>query len=477
MKGKCYRQLSLLTPAEKKTLLRQLDTRKDHLGQLAAYILRCIDKDQPLPPNEDLALRIYQTPYTRRIEDLIRSDQRHISEQAERLLIQREAESRRHYITSVYDSYHLCLAYINRGDFDLFRQEAEAVLVRLEANQDFASYILFYNLYKEYSNRWEPTTRNNYEQLYNELINREGIIIRSFLQQWHIHQTRRAFALSNVRIYRPDYQPAETRSFRELEQAYPFPMLDFLMTKAETYSGTIEQRKEALRKMYTQLQQVSEGYPGLAQERLTNGVNLFTLCCITSEEERGFAVAAEMLDLIAANDFDKRLLHIFYFNLCSMKLRYGYIEEGLALIREFAEQFYSSPYGTRFRFLRVYQLLFDGQPEEAYAAIPSDFSASPEDRLYIKLIETIVFFLREDIDLVLANLRNIRQNTDYNEFSNPTYEYFARCLQRLVNATARAERHEIATELRSYYEEQRQTPNPYLLPIVWLDHYLQKNRL
>lgn len=473
MKGKCYSQLSILTPAEKKALLRQLDTRKDHLGQLAALMLRCIEKSQPLPLAEDLALRIYRTPLTRRVEDLIRSDTRHISEVAERLLVQREAESGRHYITAVYHSYHLCLAYISRGEFDLFREEVLEVLGRLEANQDFANYIPFYNLYKEYSNRWEPTTKDNYEQLYNELVDREGVIIRNFLQQWHIHQTRRAFALSNVRIYRPDYVPVETRSFDELEQAYPFPMLDFLMTKAETYSGTIEERKEALKKMYVQLQQVSEGHPDLAQERLTNGVNLFTLCCITREEERGFAIAEEVLALIAANDFDKRLLHIFYFNLCSMKLRYGYIEEGLALIRTYVAQFYSSPYGTRFRFLRVYQLLFDGQPEEAYAAIPSDFSASPEDRLYIKIIETIVFFLREDVDLVLAHLRNIRQNTDYNAFSNPTYEYFTRCLQRLINATTRAERQEIAAELRSYYEEQRQTPNPYLLPIVWLDHYLR----
>jgi hypothetical protein len=465
--------MALLTPMERKQLLTDLDNRKDKLQLLSVHLFKCLDKQKPFPDNEELTLRIYKTTASPKALDLLRSDLRHIAAAIEKILAQKEFQDTKNYQSTVHASYQLCLAFIAREEFDLFKAEIEAILDKMAANEDFANYILFYNLYKEHSNRTEATTKDNYEKLYYELIDTEQIVIKNFLQQWHIHQTRRSFALSNVWIYNPTFEPVASMTFDELEARYPFSMLDFLKAKAETYSGTIMERKQALIEVHSRLQRISTNHPNLAQERLTNAVNLFTLHCITGEPDQGFVLADEVLGLIAIHRFDRKLLHTFYFNLCSMKLRYGYIEEGIALIDEYAEQFYTSAYGTRFRFLRVYQFIFEGKTELAYENIPSDFSASPDDNLYIKIIETIIFFLRGDIELVLFNIKNIRQNSDYNKFSNPTYEFFARSLLAIVNSWNKKEKKIIADELAAYYAEQIQTPNPFLLPIVWLGHYLK----
>ena len=160
-----------------------------------------------------------------------------------------------------------------------------------------------------------------------------------------------------------------------------------------------------------------------------------------------------------------------------MKLRYRYIEEGVQLIDKHAAGFYSSPYGTRFRFLKVYQYIFTQNADAAYAAIPDNFNPSAEDNLYIKLIETIIFYMRGQYDLCLVQIKNIKQNTDYNRFSNSTYDFFADSLLALLNAQDKSAIAAIEKEVEQFYQAQLNTPNPYLLPVVWLSWYLKQQGL
>ena len=124
--------------------------------------------------------------------------------------------------------------------------------------------------------------------------------------------------------------------------------------------------------------------------------------------------------------------------------------------------------------MKVYQYIFEGKYDEAYKAIPNDFSASAEDKLYIKLIETIIFFMRKEHDLCLVQIKNIKHNADYNRLSNPTYDFFADALHELITATNKKQVAEIKKQVNEYYTAQLNTTNPYLLPVVWLWRYLEK---
>lgn len=475
--NKCFTLIGLLNPAEKKTLLANLKSRKGKLVALAAYLIKLAEAQKPLPENEALLLRIYKQRSSKAAEDTLRSDLRHIANAIEDLLAHKQFESKTHHQSQVHYRYHVCMALIERGEYQLFRTETTGAIKHFLQLEDYTAGALFFNLLKEHESRFAPATKDNYEQLYDELLQADATIIKSFLTQWRIHQTRKAYAETNVQIYKPGFKPLPAPDVSALEDDFPFPLLDFLKAKAQTYNSDIATRKQALIEAHKLLQQIEHPYINLPLEKLTNGVNLFTIYCLTQQAEEGFAIARQVEELLQQHTFDNRLLHIFYFNLCSMKLRYRYIEEGVQLIDKHAVGFYSSPYGTRFRFLKVYQYIFTQNADAAYAAIPDNFNPSAEDNLYIKLIETIIFYMRGQHDLCLVQIKNIKQNTDYNRFSNSTYDFFADSLLALLNAQDKSAIAAIEKEVEQFYQAQLNTPNPYLLPVVWLSWYLKQQGL
>lgn len=474
--NKCFALIGLLSPAEKKTLLTGFKTRKGKLAALAGYLIKLSETQKPLPENEALLLRIYKLRSSKAAEDTLRSDFRHIANAIEDLLAQKQFESKTHHQSQVHYRYHVCMALIERGEYPLFRTETTEAIKHFLKLEDYTACTLFFNLLKEHESRFAPATKDNYEQLYDDLLQADAMIIKSFLTQWRIHQTRKAYAETNVLIYNPGFKPLPAPDVSVLEDEFGFPLLQFLKAKAQTYKSDIATRKQALIQAHKLLQQVEHPHINLPLEKLTNGVNLFTIYCLTGQAEEGFTIARQVEQLLQQHTFDNRLLHIFYFNLCSMKLRYGQINEGIALIDKHAESFYASPYGIRFRFLKVYQHIFQQHTDAAYAAIPRNFNPSAEDNLYIKLIETIIFYMRGQHDLCLVQIKNIKQNTDYNRFSNSTYDFFADSLLRLLNVQDKSTLAAIEKEVEQYYQAQLNTPNPYLLPVVWLPWYLKKQR-
>jgi hypothetical protein len=466
--NKCFTLITLLTPAEKVLVLEQLKAAKAKQLALAAYLFKLAEANKPLPENTALSLRFYKAKPASTAETLLRSDFRHITGAVEQQLAMRQFIDKNDYQSGVNQRYHLCKALVERGAFELFSSEVKEAINYYTDREDYANSHLFFNLLKEHENRFEPTTKDNYEALYTQMLQTEGVIIKSFLGQWQQHQTRKAFAETNIKIYKPEFEPAAAPDFSALEAAYNFPYLAFLKAKAKTYTTDIAQRKQALIEAHELLKTIQHPLINLPVERLTNGVNLFTIYCITNQADKGFEIASETEQLIMEHTFDSKMLHIFYFNLCSMKLRFGFINEGVELLNKQAERFYDSPYGIRFRFLKVYQLIFQKRIEDAYKAIPDNFSAAPEDKLYIKLIETIIFYMRGEYDLCLVQIKNIKQNADYNRFSNPTYDFFANALLQIIEAANKKQVSEIKQEIHEYYLAQLNTTNPYLLPVVWL---------
>lgn len=475
--NKCFTLIGLLSPAEKEELLALMKTRKGKLPALASHLIRLSDTQKPLPTNEALLLRIYKLRSSEAAEANLRSDFRHIAGTIEDLLAQKQFENKTHHQGQVHYRYHLCMALIDRGEYVLFRAETTEAINYFLKLEDYAACTLFFNLLKDHESRFAPATKDNYEELYDELLQADVLIIKSFLTQWRIHQMRKAYAETNVQIYNPGFKPLSAPNVTDLENAYPFPLLAFLKAKAQTYNSDIATRKQALIEAHKLLQNIEHPHINLPLEKLTNGVNLFTIYCLTQQAEEGFNIAREVEQLLQQHTFDNRLLHIFYFNLCSMKLRYRHIDEGVMLIAKHAERFYSSPYGTRFRFLKVYQHIFQQNIEAAYGAIPGNFNPSPEDNLYIKLIETIIFFMRKQHDLCLVQIKNIKQNADYNRFSNSTYDFFADSLLALLNARDKREVIAIEKDVEQFYQAQLNTPNPYLLPVVWLSWYLKEQTI
>lgn len=470
--NKCFTLIGLLGKSQKALLLQQL-TQQEKLHALAAYLLKLSAANKPLPENDALLKRFYKTKPITTASTLLRSDFRHLTAAIESILATEKFADKNNYQSLVSQRYHLCIALIERGAFELFKAEVQQAINKYLELEDYTTCLLFTNLLKEHENLFAPATKDSYEALYNDLLQIDGVLIKSFLSQWHLQQMRKAYAETNIKIYKPDFKCATPPNFSALEAENSFPYLAFLKAKAGTYTMDITQRKQALIKVHELLKELKHPLINLPLERLTNGVNLFTIYCITSEADKGFTIADETEVLIAQNDFDLKLLHVFYFNLCSMKLRFGYINEGVSLLSAQAERFYQSPYGVRFRFLKVYQYIFEGKFDEAYKAIPEDFSASAEDKLYVKLIETIVFFMRKEYDLCLVQIKNIKQNTDYNRFSNPTYDFFADVLLELITATTKEQLLDIKKQVNEYYTAQLSTTNPYLLPVVWLWWHLQ----
>lgn len=466
--NKCFTLITLLTSAEKVLLLEQLKAAKAKQLALATYLVKLTDAGKPLPENTALRLRFYKTKPANAADTLLRSDFRHIGEAVERQLAIRQFKDTSDYQSMVHQRYHLCKALLERGAFGLFSSEVKEAISFYSEREDYSNSHLFFNLLKEHENGFMPTTKDNYEALYTQMLQTDGVIIKSFLGQWYQHQMRKAFAETNIKIYKPDFEPIAAPDFSALETAYNFPYLAFLKAKAKTYTANIGQRKQALIEAHELLKTIQHPLINLPVERLTNGVNLFTIYCITNQADKGFEIAGETEQLINQHTFDSKMLHIFYFNLCSMKLRFGFIDEGVELLSKQAERFYDSPYGIRFRFLKVYQLIFQKKIEDAYKAIPGNFSAAPEDKLYIKLIETIIFYMRGEYDLCLVQIKNIRQNTDYNSFSNPTYDFFANALLQIIEAANKKQVSAIKQEVEEYYLAQLNTTNPYLLPVVWL---------
>lgn len=471
--NKCFTLIALLSKPQKDMLLQQIP-KQAKLHALATYLIKLSATNKPLPENDALLKRFYKTKPHSTASTLLRSDFRHISAAIEGILAAEKFADANHYQSLVSQCYFLCVALIEKGAFELFKAEVQQAIDKYLELEDYSTCLLFINLLKEHENLFAPTTKDSYETLYNELLQIDGVLIKSFLSQWHLHQMRKAYAETNIKIYKPDFKRSTPPDFSGLEADNSFPYLAFLKAKAGTYNIDIAQRKQALIEVHELLKQIEHPLINLPLERLTNGVNLFTIYCITSQADKGFAIAAETEALIAQNKFDLKLLHVFYFNLCSMKLRFGYIDEGVALLRRQAERFYTSPYGVRFKFLKVYQYIFEGKYDEAYKAIPDDFSASAEDKLYIKLIETIIFFMRKEYDLCLVQIKNIKQNTDYNSFSNPTYDFFADALHDLITATTKKQVADIRQQVTDYYTAQLNTTNPYLLPVVWLWRHLEK---
>jgi hypothetical protein len=468
--------MGLLGKQQGALLLAQLKPQKGKLYALAGYLIKLSAANKPLPENDALLKRFYKTKPLNTATTLLRSDFRHLTTAIEEILAAQQFADKNSYQSVVSQRYHLCVALIEKGAFELFKAELQQALNHYLKLEDFTTCLVFINLLKEHENRFAPATKDGYETLYAEMLQTDAVLIKSFLSQWHLHQMRKAYAETNIKIYKPDFKPTAAPDFLALEEAYNFPYLAFLKAKAKTYNTDIAQRKQALIEAHELLKQAEHPFINLPLERLTNGVNLFTIYCLTSQAEKGFEIAKETEELIAQNTFDLKLLHIFYFNLCSMKLRFGYINEGVALLRKQAERFYQSPYGVRFRFLKVYQYIFEGKFEQAYKAIPDDFSASAEDKLYIKLIETIIFFMRAEYDLCLAQIKNIKQNADYNRFSNPTYDFFADALLELITATGKKQVNEVKKRVTEYYTAQLNTTNPYLLPVVWLWWHLKEEK-
>lgn len=364
---------------------------------------------------------------------------------------------------------HYLQMLLNHGATTLFEKEYSKQLRNAEATGNHAQIVRLVHLHTQYTNKYLPRNAKVYKQqlLQQELL--KDALSKQFVEGYRhseaeVGRIDRSLLAHDTahNVSRPTEQIAIQPSSVETHLAR------YYYVKALSYSVQSEDKVAKLNEAISLLGNV---HKSLIDHRYEYGLlysNLGVELFLRNQFNQAIPALAQA---IAHTNTNTPHYPFILFNYCSALLKCDKYKQAIEILEENERHWKKVPnIAFRVRCLTVATLICLGRLKEAKSSIPQSFNEGTKDDIcYLRLCLAIIFYKRNDIELAITevdNLRRVANEPPALEYIQRTTSYFKRFLTLSENPNEKR-LNKLRKEMISFLKEPLMNDNTSL-PIRYI---------
>lgn len=409
--SKTYRVLAQLSKHDIEELEHQLKQgKRESTFLLFGQLKRPAQKGQPEPSKETVYLAVFQKPYAKEEDYLLRNEYRLLFKEIVRYIGSNEwARQPEHVIKIKY------LEYLLRTEqYELLEEEVNEAWNTAHKNKNVELLLSLYDLKIMLNINAKPQSLAVAEETLALSKERAKLVQRDLLRKLRMEETKTKMAERIIKAYRPDYELEPFYNYIELNPLQEDDeYAQHLYKRAKVNLVPPDERIDLLKDIISETHMVKQYeadpdksiarfYAIIAQEYYIKG-----------EYKAAFPYFEKAMPLVKQLPSNTR--DAFVFNYLMAMLKGGQQAKAATIGKQFKESMFRSPLlRNRVSFLFVMLHLFNREADEAEKYIDLDSKHEGTEFYYhMRLALSFVYYLRGDLELAERECNNLEQALNY----------------------------------------------------------------
>lgn len=401
MASRAERILASLSAAE----LRQLDDVVGNTKRTATKVLytllKQLRKRNEISDKEHLFQKLFNRPWSRKEDYLLRNELRLLNEKIHEILIQVEQEKEMKRLPALQDQF-LLRALLHRRLLPEFEEEFPRAYSNAVQQLDYTNARSINDLRYEYLMLYCEITPERMEQAHQTMLQNLSNLKHTYRSDVAVNQHNRVVCEQTLGAMGKPMPTTTIGADTDLSNTTN-PFIEFYEQASHAHQSLGATRIDHARRAAEQISIVAELFPN-------HTVWGFTILASSLLVEHRYSEAKEVfqsaLEFIQTHQLSPPPDMLFNYASTLMKLRE--FDRVLTLIDQYNPIIKDRPkVHFRFESLRCFCYIFLRQPTQALDAIPPAITQRPESEYqYFRFLYLIIPYLRDDLESAIREARN-----------------------------------------------------------------------